>query len=97
MTTDLSENNCPIAFLSFLRVWGDTVPLIQDLIPEHQHDLARIICGLNPLSSPNLSLNGIAADLRAVAIEISQRRTFQDRYAEDLQAAIDAEIGRAHV
>jgi hypothetical protein len=90
MTTDLSENNCPITFLSFLRVWADTVPQIQDLIPEHQHDLARIVCGLNPLSSPNPTLNGIAADLRAVAIEISQRRTFQNRYAEDLQAAIDA-------
>jgi len=90
MTTDLSENNCPIAFVSFLRVWADTVPRIQGLVPEHQHDLARIICGLNPLSSRNLALNGIAADLRAVAIEISQRRTFQDRYAEDLQAAIDA-------
>ena len=90
MTTELSENNCPIPFLSFLRVWADTVPQIQALVPEHQHDLARIICGLNPQSSPNLALNGIAADLRAVAIEISQRRTFQDRYAEDLQTAIDA-------
>ena len=90
MTTELSETNCPIAFLSFLRVWADTVPQIQALVPEHQHDLARIICGLNPLSSPYLALNGIAADLRAVAIEISQRRTFQDRYAEDLQTAIDA-------
>lgn len=90
MTTELSENNCPIPFLSFLRVWADTVPRIQGLVPEHQHDLARIICGLNPTSSPNRALYGIAADLRAVAIEISQRRTFQDRYAEDLQAAIDA-------
>ncbi|KAF9793420.1 hypothetical protein BJ322DRAFT_1103814 [Thelephora terrestris] len=90
MVTELSETNCPITFLSFLRVWVDSVPQIQGLIPEHQHDLARIICGLNPISSPNPALNGIAADLRAVAIEISQRRTFQDRYAEDLQAAIDA-------
>ena len=90
MTTELSETNCPIPFLSFLRVWVDTVPQIQGLVPEHQHDLARIICGLNPLSSQNLALNGIAADLRAVAIEISQRRTFQNRYAEDLQTAIDA-------
>lgn len=90
MITDLSENNCPIAFLSFLRVWVDTVPRIQSLVPEHQHDLARIICGLDPVSARNPSLNGIAADLRAVAIEISQRRTFQDRYAQDLQAAIDA-------
>jgi hypothetical protein len=33
---------------------------------------------------------GIAADSRAVAIEISQRRSFQDRYASDLQVALDA-------
>ena len=67
------------------------MPSIQELIPEHQHDLARIICGLPPVSRPhNFRLNGIAADIRAVAIEISMRRTFQDRYAADLQAAIDA-------
>jgi hypothetical protein len=36
-------------------------------------------------------LSTIAADLRAVAIEISQRRSFQDRYAGDLQAVIDAD------
>jgi hypothetical protein len=93
ITVELSEDNCPIHFLSFLRVWADTVPRIQGLAPEHQHDLARIICGLNPLSSPNPALHGIAADLRAVAIEISQRRTFQNRYADDLQAAIDAGTG----
>ena len=97
MTTDLSEHNCPIAFVSFLRVWADAVPRIQGLVPEHQHDLARIICGLNPLSSPNPTLHGISADLRAVAIEISQRRTFQNRYAGDLQAAIDAGAGDDHL
>jgi len=35
-------------------------------------------------------VHGIAADLRAVAIEISQRRSFQDRYADDLQAVLDS-------
>ena len=75
------------------------MPSIQGLVPEAQHDLARVICGLPPLSaSASLSssaqeqarvVNGIAADLRAVAIEISQRRSFQDRYASDLQAALD--------
>ncbi|KAB5590325.1 hypothetical protein CTheo_6240 [Ceratobasidium theobromae] len=34
-------------------------------------------------------VHAIAADLRAVAIEISQRRTFQLRYQEDLQAALN--------
>ncbi|KAM6489826.1 hypothetical protein JOM56_014638, partial [Amanita muscaria] len=57
----------------------------------HQHDLARVICGLEPISQPlNIAINSIAADLRAVVIEISQRQSFQDRYASDLQAALDA-------
>ncbi|KAI6025725.1 hypothetical protein F5J12DRAFT_445782 [Pisolithus orientalis] len=86
-----SEANCPPAFLSFFRVWASNVHRIQGLDPSFQHDLARIICGLDPLIKPTEpSLSGIAADLRAVAIEISQRRTFQDRYASDLQAALDA-------
>ncbi|KAI9568188.1 hypothetical protein HD554DRAFT_2191671 [Boletus coccyginus] len=88
---DLTEANCPPTFLGFLRVWASTVPKIQGMQPEHQHDLARVICGLQPVSEPiNPAVSGIAADLRAVAIEISQRRSFQDRYASDLQAALDA-------
>ncbi|KAL4062938.1 hypothetical protein V8B97DRAFT_2089912 [Scleroderma yunnanense] len=87
----LSENNCPPSFLSFFHVWASNVHKIQGLEPNLQHDLARIICGLAPLIQPsNPALSGIAADLRAVAIEISQRRSFQDRYAADLQAALDA-------
>ncbi|THH27320.1 hypothetical protein EUX98_g6863 [Antrodiella citrinella] len=89
--TDLSLSNCPPAFRPFLIVWSNTVLDIQALAPEYQHDLARIICSLSPVAQPlNPRLNGIAADLRAVAIEISMRRTFQDRYANDLQAALDA-------
>jgi hypothetical protein len=90
---ELSYENCPPPFVSFLRVWANTVPTIQSLVPEAQHDLARVICGLQPLlqdSENVVVINGIAADLRAVAIEISQRRSFQDRYASDLQAALDA-------
>ncbi|KAG6901432.1 hypothetical protein C0995_012062 [Termitomyces sp. Mi166 len=88
---DLSFDNCPPAFAGFLRVWAHTVPAIQSLIPEYQHDLARVICGLEPLSQPvQPAIGGIAADLRAVAIEISQRRSFQDRFASDLQAALDS-------
>lgn len=91
---DLSYENCPPAFYSFLQVWALNVPSIQELAPEYQHDLARIICTLEPIAQPlNPTLNGIAAELRAVAIEISQRRTFQDRYAADLQAALDAGEG----
>ncbi|KAJ3931084.1 MAG: hypothetical protein NXY57DRAFT_1009089 [Lentinula lateritia] len=89
--TELSSENCPPPFTPFLRVWAQTVPSIQALTPEYQHDLARIICDLEPVASPlNPNIHGIAADLRAVAIEISQRRSFQDRYAADLQAALDS-------
>ncbi|KAI0245802.1 hypothetical protein BJV78DRAFT_1260209 [Lactifluus subvellereus] len=87
---DLSLANCPEPFIPFLRLWSKCVPAIQNLDPEHQHDLARIICGLEPVTQPVLPVLGrLAADLRAVSIEISQRRSFQDRYASDLQAAID--------
>ncbi|KAF5362723.1 hypothetical protein D9758_011735 [Tetrapyrgos nigripes] len=89
--TDLSPENCPPTFRGFLTVWGTCVPKIQALTPEQQHDLARIICALDPLNVtlPD-TVYGIAADLRAVAIEISQRRSFQNRYASDLQAALDS-------
>ncbi|KAH7884264.1 hypothetical protein F5I97DRAFT_1888109 [Phlebopus sp. FC_14] len=91
---ELSESNCPPAFLGFLRVWASNVSKIQNLEPHIQHDLARVICNLPPLKQPvEPVLPGIAADLRAVAIEISQRRSFQDRYAGDLQAALDAGTG----
>ncbi|KAH9847210.1 hypothetical protein C2E23DRAFT_742237 [Lenzites betulinus] len=87
---DLSLSNCPPAFRPFLLVWSQIVPQLQALTPEHQHDLARVICGLPALATPlNRRLNGLAADMRAVAIEISMRRTFQEKYADDLQAALD--------
>jgi hypothetical protein len=79
-----------VVFIPFLRLWSECVPAIQNLKSEYQHDLARIICGLDPLTQPALPVLGrLAADLRAISIEISQRRSFQDRYANDLQAAID--------
>ncbi|KAI0761013.1 hypothetical protein BD413DRAFT_495917 [Trametes elegans] len=91
---DLSLSNCPPTFRPFLLVWSELVPQIQALTPEHQHDLARVICGLQPLATPlNRRLNGLAADMRAVAIEISMRRTFQEKYADDLQAALDSGPG----
>lgn len=46
---------------------------------------------MEPLSQPlRPGLNGIAADIRGVAVEISQRRSFQERYRTDLQVALDA-------
>ncbi|KAH9033159.1 hypothetical protein EDB83DRAFT_2507869 [Lactarius deliciosus] len=87
----LSLANCPATFVPFMRLWSECVPAIQSLAPERQHDLARVICNLAPLEKPAPPpvVPRLAADLRAIAIEISLRRSFQDRYASDLQAAID--------
>ncbi|KAG9010970.1 hypothetical protein FRB95_004417 [Tulasnella sp. JGI-2019a] len=88
----LNPTTCPPAFRAYFSIWTAAVPLIQALPGDEQHDLARIICGREPLS-PSTSrqdvLKRIAAELRSVAIEISQRRTFQERYQADLQAALD--------
>ena len=74
----LSDETCPPLFLPYFRLWQNAVPTIQALEPTYQHDLARIICDNEPLTSPILpQLQRISADLRSVAIEISQRRTFQ--------------------
>ncbi|TFY53275.1 hypothetical protein EVG20_g10189 [Dentipellis fragilis] len=48
---DLSTDNCPGPFLPFLELWAQTVPDIQSLTPELQHDLARAICSLPPARS----------------------------------------------
>jgi hypothetical protein len=87
----LSLANCPATFVPFMRLWSECVPAIQGLTPERQHDLARVICALTPLETPAPPpiVARLAADLRSIGIEISLRRSFQDRYASDLQAAID--------
>ena len=77
-TLTLSNETCPPLFLPFFKLWQNTVPAIQALHPAYRHDLARVICDQEPLTSPiSPQLPRISADLRSVAIEISQRRTFQ--------------------
>lgn len=71
------------------QVWESTVPIIQRLQSNRQHDLARIVCDLEPIGHRH-ALNIIAAQLRGVAVEISQRRTFQERFQTDLQVALNA-------
>ncbi|KAG8946266.1 hypothetical protein FRC00_009702, partial [Tulasnella sp. 408] len=90
--TLLSADTVPRTFKAFFSIWAALTPVIQSLTPEQSHDLARLICGHEPISqsaSRHEQLRRIALDMRAVAIEISQRRTFQERYQSDLQAALD--------
>lgn len=90
--TVLSSETVPQTFKAFFSIWSALTPVIQTLTPEQSHDLARLICGHEPISpsaSRHEQLRRMALDMRAVAIEISQRRTFQERYQSDLQAALD--------
>ncbi|KAG9011785.1 hypothetical protein FRB90_007063, partial [Tulasnella sp. 427] len=90
--TVLSSDTVPQTFKAFFSIWSALTPAIQTLTPEQSHDLARLICGHEPVSqsqSRHEQLRRMALDMRAVAIEISQRRTFQERYQSDLQAALD--------
>ena len=58
--------------------WSECVPTIQGLAPERRHELLRVICGLGPPTSPS-GVTSLSEKLRSIAIEISQRQSFQDR------------------
>ncbi|KAG8905946.1 hypothetical protein FRB99_007951 [Tulasnella sp. 403] len=88
----LSDETIPPAFRAFFSIWQTLTLQIRAMSSDLQHDLARTICGHEPISSATSrhdELRRMALDLKAVAIEISQRRTFQERYNEDLQGALD--------
>lgn len=87
----LSYESCPPTFSGFLCVWANAVPRIQELTAQEQEELARDICGLQPPQYDASPVNELAAELCAVAIEISQRRSFQERFASDLQSVLDVE------
>ncbi|EPQ26963.1 uncharacterized protein PFL1_05598 [Pseudozyma flocculosa PF-1] len=101
----LSEHTCPPSFLPFFRVWQNTVLPIQYLSAEHRYDLALLLTENEPVSSPvRVDVVAISNDLKRVAIDIAQRRSFQLRFSTDLQHALDSavrsrpasvEVGRA--
>lgn len=89
----LNDTNVPPSFRSFFTLWQSTVPLVQHLGAEARHDLALLLCDKDPTSSPlRADVVKLAGDLKAVAIEITQRRTFQLRYAADLEHALNSAV-----
>ncbi|EFP74279.2 hypothetical protein PGT21_034713 [Puccinia graminis f. sp. tritici] len=85
----LDATNCPASFRNWFVLWSESVPKIKALSLELRHDLARIICDQEPQCQPiRIDLPVIAQNLRAIAIEISQRRTFQERFSQDLDYAL---------
>lgn len=89
----LTNTNCPPSFASFFQLWQATVSPVQHLSSEARHDLALLLCDKDPESSPlRADVVRLSGSLKAVAIEITQRRTFQERYAADLQHALDSQV-----
>lgn len=85
----LDANNCPPSFRNWFVLWSECVPKIKALSLELRHDLARMICDQEPQCQPiRIDLPIIAQNLRAIGIEISQRRTFQERFSQDLDYAL---------
>lgn len=85
----LDADNCPASFRNWFLLWSECVPKIKALSLELRHDVARMICDQEPQCQPiRIDLPIIAQNLKAIAIEISQRRTFQERFSQDLDYAL---------
>ncbi|MBW0482297.1 hypothetical protein O181_022012 [Austropuccinia psidii MF-1] len=70
----LNQDSCPPSFRNWFILWSQCVPKIKGLSFDLRHDLARIICDQEPQCQPiRIDLPIIAQNLRAIAIEISQR------------------------
>ena len=82
----LSVTSCPATMLGLFRLWQKAVPILQSLSIDQQADVARLLCDLEPQTSPiTTQMVKIAADLSSIAIAIAQRKTYLERYASDLE------------
>ncbi|KAI5480950.1 6-phosphofructo-2-kinase / fructose-2,6-bisphosphatase [Pseudohyphozyma bogoriensis] len=89
----LTNQNCPPSFEAFFRLWQTSVPAIKQLKSEARYDLALMLCDKEPQGSPiSAALTRLSGDLKSIAIEITQRRTFQLRFGSDLKAALDSGV-----
>ncbi|SCV66983.1 BQ2448_5629 [Microbotryum intermedium] len=89
----LTNDNCPSSFRSFFHLWQTSVTPIRRLPMEARHDLALLLCYKDPIQSVlRRDVVKLAADLKAIGLEIAQRETFQQRFQADLQFALDARV-----
>lgn len=87
----LSISTCPINLLPLFRLWSKAVQPLQDLSLDNQADVARLICDLEPLNTPvSTVMIKLATDIQSMAIMISQRKTFLERYTNDLEVGLAA-------
>ncbi|GAA5830303.1 hypothetical protein JCM11251_001299 [Rhodosporidiobolus azoricus] len=93
LSFSLESGNCPAPFIAAFTLWQATVRPIQSLPSAARYDLALLLCDKPPGSSPlRTDVAKLAADLKGIALEILQRRTFQLRFQGDLQAALDSSV-----
>ncbi|GAA6058236.1 hypothetical protein JCM3770_007428 [Rhodotorula araucariae] len=89
----LTDANCPDTFRNAFSLWQRCVEPIKAFPSKARHDLALLLCEKEVRSSPlRLDVAKVAADLKGIALEILQRRTFQTRFRNDLQAALDSTV-----
>lgn len=70
----LSASTCPIQFQNLFALWSRATVRLKQFPSEARHDVARLCCDKRPLSEsvPQEAIS-VFVDLRAVALEISQR------------------------
>lgn len=91
----LSVTTCPSNLLPLFRLWQKTVAPLQEISLDQQADVARLLCDLEPLSQPvTTQMVKLSADLQSIAISISQRQTYLERYTKTLEAGLGGRDGR---
>ncbi|GAA5958680.1 hypothetical protein JCM21900_001552 [Sporobolomyces salmonicolor] len=89
----LSASNCPPSFENAFRLWQACVRPIKKLPSEARHDLSRLLCDKPAASSPlRIDVARLSCDLKGIALEILQRRSFQLRFQHDLNAALKSAV-----
>ncbi|GAA5855800.1 hypothetical protein JCM3766R1_004059 [Sporobolomyces carnicolor] len=91
----LTSDNCPPSFANAFALWQSTVGPIQELASDgdQRHDLALVLCDHEPVSNRiDLGVAKLASELKAIGLEILQRRTFQLRFQTDLNVALGSAV-----
>lgn len=75
-----------MTLLPLFIAWSKCVEPLQSFELDRQSDIARLLCDLEPLTSPiSTHMIQLSADLQAIAIQLAQRETYLQRYTKDLQ------------
>lgn len=75
----LTTSNCPESFRAFFKLWQSNVTNIKALNAEDRYDLSLLLCDKSSVGTVlNPRIGRMAADLKSVAIEITQVSSTSD-------------------